>query len=524
MEYYEILHLKREPFSNSPDPDFFYAAPSCQDSLQMLEIAIRLRRGLNVVLGEVGTGKTTLSRVLLKAFEGEPDRFEIHLLLDPGFQSDREMLDYLLRLLGGEPAEEGTVTQLKDQLQGVLFKKGVQEGKVVVLLVDEGQKLSPSGLEIIRELLNFECNQYKLLQVVVFAQMEFWDRIKGMKNLLDRVNAILRLGPMSVHETRAMIHHRLVQAGMSPDRVLFTEQAVKVIHRAAAGHPRRIINLCHHALLKALVSGRKEVTAQVVRQAKAHMTHGLPLGTRRPTRRGWGWAAALFFLAALVAAAYEFLRPVAPGSSFQGGLSEEPVGAAAEVSPSSPGPGLEEVSAPWEEQVSSLRQEEARSGRVWDGEEWFRLHPEDLEELDSATTVVVRRGETLSAIVERHYGVPLGAQLMRALQMANPGLTNPDRLGTGETLILPRLGGGRKGFHCEPLAWFIDAESAKRWASAASRDKGPLFLVRAKGEGEGLFGVVGNRAGGRDEPPSEGQPRGAFWIDKEDVLRVYDWP
>ena len=70
MEYYEILHLGREPFSNSPDPDFFYSAPSYQESLQRLEIAIRLRRGLNVVLGEVGTGKTTLSRVLLKAFEG----------------------------------------------------------------------------------------------------------------------------------------------------------------------------------------------------------------------------------------------------------------------------------------------------------------------------------------------------------------------------------------------------------------------------------------------------------------------
>lgn len=523
MEYYEILHLKREPFSNSPDPDFFYAAPSCQDSLQMLEIAIRLRRGLNVVLGEVGTGKTTLSRVLLKAFEGEPDRFEIHLLLDPGFQSDREMLDYLLRLLGGEPVKDGTVTQLKDQLQGILFKRGVEEGKVVVLLVDEGQKLSPSGLEIIRELLNFECNQYKLLQVVIFAQMEFWDRIKGMKNLLDRVNTILSLRPMSVHEARAMIQHRLVQAGMSPDRILFTEQAVKVIHRAAAGHPRRIINLCHHALLRALALGKGQVTAQLVRQIRAHITQGLPQGKRRPARNRWGWAAALLLVAALVVAAYELQGPAVPRSSSEGGLPKGPEEIVTEASPSPPGPGLEDGFAAWDGQASSLQQEEARGGHVWDGEEWFRLHPEDVEELDSPATVVVRRGDTLSAIVERHYGVPLGAQLMRALQVANPGLTNPDRLATGETLVLPRLGGGRKGLYSEPLAWFIDAESAAEWASAASRDRGPLFLVRMKREGEGLFGVAGGRAA-RDEPPAEGHPRGAFWIDKEDVLKVYDGP
>lgn len=522
MGYYEILHLKREPFSNSPDPDFFYAAPSCQDSLQKLEIAIRLRRGLNVVLGEVGTGKTTLSRVLIKAFEGEPDRFEIHLLLDPGFRSDREMLDYLLRLLGGEPAKDGTVAHLKDQLQGILFKRGVEEGKVVVLLVDEGQKLSPSGLEIIRELLNFECNQYKLLQVVIFAQMEFWERIRGMENLLDRVNMILSLSPMSVHETRAMIRHRLVQAGMPPDRVLFTEEAVKAIHRAATGYPRRIITLCHHTLLKALASGRGEVTAQMVRQVGARMT-GLPRGARRPATR-WGWAAALLVVAALVVVAYELQGRVVPVPPSQGGLSEQPVGTAAGVSPASPGPGLGDDLTSWEEQAFSPRQEEARSGRVWDGEEWFRLHPEDVQELDSQATVVVRRGETLSAIVERHYGVPLGAQLVRALQMANPGLTNPDRLAIGETLVLPGLGGGRKGLHCVPLAWFMDVESAKRWASAASRDRGRLFLVRTRRGGDGLFGVAGDRAASRDEPPWDGHPIDAFWIDKEDVLKVYEGP
>jgi len=523
MEYYEILHLGREPFSNSPDPDFFYSAPSYQESLQRLEIAIRLRRGLNVVLGEVGTGKTTLSRVLLKAFEGEPERFEIHLLLDPGFQSDREMLDYLLRLLGGVPVKDATVTDLKDQLQGILFRKGVEERKVVVLLVDEGQKLSPSGLEIIRELLNFESNQYKLLQVVIFAQMEFWERVKGMENLLDRVNAVVTLRPMSLHETRGMIQHRLVQAGMTPDRVLFTERAVREIHRAAAGHPRRIITLCHHALLKALILGQGEVTSRTVRKAMAELPQGGHVRVAGLSRgRGLGWIAALLFLGGLAMAAHELRAPLAPLTSSESDQPAASQGLGAESAPPSPGPDPEEDHPAVQGQDSSPPAQEARSARIWDGEEWFRLYA-DLHELDSAVTVVVRKGETLSAIVERHYGMPLGSQLMRTIRMANPGLINPDRLAPGDTVVLPRLGEGKRGLYCEPRAWFVDAESAGRWASAAAAEEGPLFLVRTGREGEVLFGVVRDA---RVSPgrPSADHPRGTFWVDKEEVLKVYEGP
>jgi general secretion pathway protein A len=159
MDYYEIFGLKREPFSNSPDPELFYATPKYLEVLHKLEIAIRLKRGLNLVLGDVGTGKTTMSRVLLRTLDQEREKFLVRLILDPGFPSDEEMLSYLLSLLGGGQGLSGSRTLLMDSLQRLLLRLTTEEGKVVAIFIDEGQKLSPSGLEILRELLNFESNQ-----------------------------------------------------------------------------------------------------------------------------------------------------------------------------------------------------------------------------------------------------------------------------------------------------------------------------------------------------------------------------
>ncbi|MFH1867814.1 MAG: hypothetical protein ABH843_02470, partial [Candidatus Omnitrophota bacterium] len=86
MSYYEVLSLKSEPFSTSPDPLFFYPSSSHDAALKRLEIAIRLRRGLNLILGDVGTGKTTLSRILIQLFKDESD-FVFHMILDPSYKT-----------------------------------------------------------------------------------------------------------------------------------------------------------------------------------------------------------------------------------------------------------------------------------------------------------------------------------------------------------------------------------------------------------------------------------------------------
>ena len=114
MDYFSILNLTREPFSNSPDPDYFYHSRQHLDCLQKLELSLHLRRGLNVIIGEVGTGKTTLCRQLIRRFAQQKE-METHLILDPLFKDGADFLSAVTQLLSGKgPAEGTTDWQVKE--------------------------------------------------------------------------------------------------------------------------------------------------------------------------------------------------------------------------------------------------------------------------------------------------------------------------------------------------------------------------------------------------------------------------
>ncbi len=181
-----------------------------------MELAIRLHRGLNVVMGNVGTGKTTLCRELLIRFaKSEEDRNEVetHLLLDPSIGTPREFLATVATAFGisGAAAAESE-WQLKEGIKHHLFQRGVDEKKTVVLIIDEGQKLPDFGLEILREFLNYETNEAKLLQIVIFAQNEFEETLRQHPNFADRVNQFIALEPLNFRETRQLIAFRIAQA------------------------------------------------------------------------------------------------------------------------------------------------------------------------------------------------------------------------------------------------------------------------------------------------------------------------
>ena len=148
MEYFKLLNLEKEPFSNSPDPDYFFKSRQHKECLQKLELSLRLRRGLNVVIGEVGTGKTTLCREMIKKFSRD-EEFETHLILDPHMTDPAMFLQGLARMFEREPdVPAGEWADHKEFIKQYLYKRGVEENRGVVLIIDEGQKIPTPILEI----------------------------------------------------------------------------------------------------------------------------------------------------------------------------------------------------------------------------------------------------------------------------------------------------------------------------------------------------------------------------------------
>ncbi|MBL7156746.1 MAG: AAA family ATPase [Candidatus Omnitrophica bacterium] len=262
MGYYEVLNLKKEPFSTSPDPAFLYRSSAHNSVLKRLEIGIRLRRGLSLILGDVGTGKTTLSRALLQEFSNDND-FVFHMILDPDYNSEFQLLETLVKIFGITP-DTRTTHDYKEEIEKYLFKKGIDEHKTIVLLIDEGQKLHSNFLEVLRTLLNYETNEYKLLQLVIMSQMELLPKIKRVKNFYDRIALKYIINPLDMNETKEMINFRLKQAGLSRDRHLFTPESVKRIFEYSQGYPRKIAVLCHNSLEELIIKQKDIVDEQMI--------------------------------------------------------------------------------------------------------------------------------------------------------------------------------------------------------------------------------------------------------------------
>ncbi len=267
MEYYKILKLAREPFSNSPDPDFFYQAAHHVECMQKTELAVRLKRGLNVVIGEVGTGKTTLCRQLIRRFS-EDKKITAHLLLDPHFSKPIEFLSTIDRMFGISKKGEKDITEwkLREHIKSYLFEQGVNKDKIIVLIIDEGQKIPDFCMELLREFLNYETNEYKLLQIIIFAQKEFKANLKKHPGFTDRINLYYDLGPLSLRDTRLMIKYRLDKASERGKSVVrFSRLATRAIYDASGGYPRKIVKLCHQVVLKLIIKSRTKAGYFLVR-------------------------------------------------------------------------------------------------------------------------------------------------------------------------------------------------------------------------------------------------------------------
>ncbi|MDD5108415.1 MAG: AAA family ATPase [Candidatus Omnitrophica bacterium] len=266
MSYYAALGLKKEPFSNSPDPEFFYEANEHKAALMRLLVEIRLRRGLSVILGDVGVGKTTLSRKLFQMLKERPDIL-FYMIMDPTAQSEDLFLESLVRTFNiqDQIQKDSSILDYKEAIKKHLFQKGVEENKTIVLVVDEAQKLNAESLEILRVLLNYETNEFKLLQLVLFSQLELLPRIKEIKNFFDRIVLKYVINPLDEYETRDLIGFRLKHSGFNSELKLFTDEAVSEIQRYSQGYPRRINLICHNALRNLITSNKTVIDGALIR-------------------------------------------------------------------------------------------------------------------------------------------------------------------------------------------------------------------------------------------------------------------
>jgi len=266
MDYYKILNFEMEPFSNSPDPGLFYSSAQHLEALQKLEISIRLKRGLNIITGDIGTGKTTISRQLIQKISTD-DSIKFYLVLDPGFSSGISFLKYLLHLFEPEKKyESDDENVLKESIKEHLFTYGIDKDINIVLIIDEGQKLSLPCIEILRELLNFETNNQKLLQIIIFAQKEFNQSLEQILNFQDRINFYYQLNPLNFKDSKRLINYRLEKCFIKGKKTtLFTPLSYFLIYMATKGFPRKIVTLCHQIMLSLIIKNKTKANFFFVR-------------------------------------------------------------------------------------------------------------------------------------------------------------------------------------------------------------------------------------------------------------------
>lgn len=256
--YLNYFGLREAPFNLTPDPKFFFNSEHHREALAGLYYGIKSKKGFIVVTGEVGTGKTTVIRKLLRNLEAtHKSVFIFNTLL-----TFDELFEAILRDLDLEPAP-GRVA-MHQQLNEYLLDQ-VKRGNIVSLLIDEAQNLGEESLEAVRLLSNLETDREKLLQIVLIGQPELDVKLNGrsLRQLKQRVSLWCRLNRLSQAEVEAYIAHRLAIAGYEGPEI-FPKTSLQTIWEQSAGTPRLINSICDNALLTAFALSEKIVSPEII--------------------------------------------------------------------------------------------------------------------------------------------------------------------------------------------------------------------------------------------------------------------
>ncbi len=295
--YLEHFGLQEPPFRITPHADFFFDGADRGATLEGLQYAILHDEGIVKVSGEIGSGKTTLCRVLMERL---PPEVETVFLANPSY-SRSEILHAIAEELG-RPANDNPASFALRHLQAQLIEL-YASGKRVVVMIDEAHAMPEDTLEQVRLLSNLETSRHKLLQIVLFGQPELDVALDKptMRQLKDRITHSFRTRPLKVDETGSYIAFRMRAAGYK-GREVFTTAAISAIARASSGLTRRINVLCDKSLLATFAANTHAVTPRQVRAAIADSEFAPVPGSEGMTREATV-AAGITLVAAVFAAA-----------------------------------------------------------------------------------------------------------------------------------------------------------------------------------------------------------------------------
>ena len=250
MNYLDYYELAQEPFSNAPVSRFYFNSPQHSQALVRLTHLCGQMKGLGILVGDIGAGKTTLARRLLDSLPEAEYEAALLVIIHSGVTASW-LLKRIALQLGVEAPSEDKLTLLGQLYQRLI--RIYEQGKKAVVLIDEAQMLATRELmEEFRGLLNLEVPERKLLSLIFFGLPEIEQNLRLDPPLAQRVSMKFRLEHLNPESTESYIKHRLRLAGAS--RMPFTGEAVKGVHRFSGGTPRLINTLCDNALFEGYVA------------------------------------------------------------------------------------------------------------------------------------------------------------------------------------------------------------------------------------------------------------------------------
>lgn len=265
--YKAFFNLTDNPFSISPNPKYLYMSDRHTEALTHLVYGLRDGGGFVLLTGEVGTGKTTVSRCLRQQL---PEDTDLAFILNPSLSTE-ELLASICDAFQLAYAQPTTLKTLFDALHHFLLQNH-QAGRRTLLVIDEAQHLMPDVLEQLRLLTNLETDEAKLLQIVLIGQPELQQLLRQplLRQLAQRITARYHLLPLDLNDVDSYVRFRLQVAGcLQP---IFTPSAIRALHRLSGGIPRVINLICERALLGAYAAGRERINDKLLAQAAYEAT------------------------------------------------------------------------------------------------------------------------------------------------------------------------------------------------------------------------------------------------------------